>query len=423
MFLSILLLGCVEPYDDDETPVLVIPPTPIEIGPEGGLIEVGDLLVEIPADAVPNPVEIVIYDTLQDPPSEYDALSTVWSFEPHGLIFNSPITVSVPFSPSDSLAALHWSNDAGGYDRITATREEGRMVAQIEHFSTAFVARPDALSVETGELYPPADILFVIDNSCSMIEEQARLADNIPNFIDPLLATGLDVHIGVISTDMEDQADHAGKLQIAAGVNFIDADTPTPSNVFGQMANMGVEGSFEEKGRAAAYSMVELKPDIPRNEGFYRPEATLSFIFVSDEEDQSAANPVTRNEFRQWMETKKQRPEDVVAHGFFFIPGSSCPAGDTPGAEYQAYVNWTGGVAFSMCETDWSPGLVEMIEPLLDSARVDLPEVPEPASVVVFLDDEELTPDSYTLLGSAVYFDQGLRPAAGQVARVDYLPL
>lgn len=232
---------------------------------------------------------------------------------------------------------------------------------------------PDALAVNTPIAanpvqedrivqvqQPRVDVLFIVDNSCSMSEEQAALSDNFPDFMDYFVGSGLDYHIGVISTDMSDTANHAGKLQVAGGLSFIDENTPNPANIFAQMASLGTNGDFEEKGRAAAYTMVEIKRDIPRNEGFYRDDAALHLVFISDEEDQSGANPVSRLEFREWMENLKWSPEMVTAHGVFFIPNTSCPAGDTPGAEYQAYTDWTDGVAFSLCEPNWAPLLEEL---------------------------------------------------------------
>ena len=209
---------------------------------------------------------------------------------------------------------------------------------------------------------PEVDILFVIDNSCSMFEEQNLLANNFGPFMEFFTGSGLDYHIGVISTDMSNTANHAGKLQQAGGVSYIDDSMPfqQANSLFGQMAIMGTGGDFEEKGRAAAYTMVELKPDIPRNEGFYREDASLQMIFISDEEDQSGGNPVTRQEFRQWMETKKESPDLVTAHAIIDPPGQPCPQGDTDGEEYNRYVTWTGGILFNLCNTDWSPFVEEL---------------------------------------------------------------
>ncbi|MCB9677856.1 MAG: hypothetical protein H6737_22335 [Alphaproteobacteria bacterium] len=209
---------------------------------------------------------------------------------------------------------------------------------------------------------PKVDILFVIDNSCSMLEEQTALANNFSPFMEFFTGSGLDYHIGVVSTDMDDQANHIGKLQQAGGVSYIDNSMPfqQANQIFSQMAIMGTSGSYEEKGRAAAYTMVELKPEIPRNVGFYRDEAALQFVFISDEEDQSGSNPITRPEFREWMATKKVSPDLVVSHAIIDPPGQPCPAGDTDGAEYERYSIWTGGVVFNLCEPDWGPFMDEL---------------------------------------------------------------
>lgn len=207
---------------------------------------------------------------------------------------------------------------------------------------------------------PLVDVLFIVDNSCSMSEEQRLLADNFPDFMDYFTDSGLDFHIGVISTDMEDTANHAGKLRRVNGLSYIDQDTTNPAGAFSLMANMGTGGAIQEQGRAAAYTMVELKPDIPRNEGFYREDAALHLIFISDEEDQSGNVPVSLAEFRTWMRNKKTSPDMVTAHSIVGIPGQSCAAIDTAGSQYIAYADATGGVLFNLCEPDWSPLLEEL---------------------------------------------------------------
>ena len=71
-------------------------------------------------------------------------------------------------------------------------------------------ARPDAsppdASPPDASLSPQAiDVLFVIDNSLSMAEEQQTLIENFPKMIEALTpADGIvpDLHIGVVSTDV-----------------------------------------------------------------------------------------------------------------------------------------------------------------------------------------------------------------------------
>ena len=82
----------------------------------------------------------------------------------------------------------------------------------------AGVANPKPLvaDTQTDKLVqvqvPEVDILWVVDNSCSMFEEQQGISENNPVFMDFFLGSGLDYHIGVVSTDMNDNA-QSGKLR------------------------------------------------------------------------------------------------------------------------------------------------------------------------------------------------------------------
>jgi len=202
---------------------------------------------------------------------------------------------------------------------------------------------------------PSVDILFVIDNSCSMEEEQVNLAENFPSFLSYFLSSGLDYHIGVVSTDLEDPQ-HSGKLQRAFGYNYIDENTPNPEAVFAQMAQLGNGGWFEERGRDAAYTALELRRDDDRNVGFLRDGAALDVIFVSDEDDQSVL--ISPAEFRTWFTNLKWSPDMATAHAIV-APNlfGDCSEAVEVGAFYIEYAAYTQGSQFSICESDWDPML------------------------------------------------------------------
>ncbi len=161
------------------------------------------------------------------------------------------------------------------------------------------------------------DILFVIDNSGSMLEEQASLAANFPQFINVLdnIEGGLpNVHIGVVSSDMGTlnvpTGDGAcaglgdnGALQARATCNvnglFInDVDNggggrttnygaQTLAQAFSCTAALGTGGcGFEQH----LESMRAALTNTTANNGFLRPSAFLAVIFVADEDDCSAKN-------------------------------------------------------------------------------------------------------------------------------------
>jgi hypothetical protein len=173
------------------------------------------------------------------------------------------------------------------------------------------------------------DLLFVIDNSASMREEQANLAANFPKFIDVLqhVQGGLpDLHIGVVSSNLGAGnynfaqcpvgGDQGHLLQgpgttstgnksgacagLAPGATYISDVanggggrtqnyTGQLAEVFSCMAQLGTDGCglehHLESMRAA------LDPSNTFNAGFLRQDAVLGVIFVGDEDDCSASDP------------------------------------------------------------------------------------------------------------------------------------
>jgi hypothetical protein len=157
------------------------------------------------------------------------------------------------------------------------------------------------------------DILFMIDNSPSMGEEQDNLAKNFPALIDVLkqLPGGLpDLHIGIVSSDMgagpvalaggcDRPAGDRGILRVRPGcgliapARFIASDGHTSnfqgeiSQVFACLARLGMLGcGYEHQLLSTVVALDERSA--PENRGFLRPDADLAIILLSDEDDCSA---------------------------------------------------------------------------------------------------------------------------------------
>lgn len=154
---------------------------------------------------------------------------------------------------------------------------------------------------------PIVDVLFVIDNSCSMDDEQSALAASFPGFIGYFVGSGLEWHVGVTSTDL-DNPFHQGKLREAQGYLYLDENTDQPHDVFTEMASMGTGGTGTEKGLGATYLALGREPDGWRdsyNAGFYRDDASITTIVISDEGDQTPDTLVDRGEFVDWYNALK----------------------------------------------------------------------------------------------------------------------
>ena len=201
-------------------------------------------------------------------------------------------------------------------------------------------APPDAVQkCQASQVLPDAvqtDILFVIDDSGSMSQEQANLRNNLSAFIDALVASPVqnDFRIGVTSTSVEEFTANGSTAQAygagpAAGVPYPDGaivavrqqagGAVTPGDLVYDLATdpatlgwggprilgkgdgsataladlardfkanvlLGVDGSGKEQPfRAARLALTDRLLDA--NAGFLRPGARLAVIIVSDEDD------------------------------------------------------------------------------------------------------------------------------------------
>lgn len=213
------------------------------------------------------------------------------------------ITIEPPGSPFvvlDGPSPLPAGLVAGRKDVITV----GRVVAPEGSYQAWLVVRGSAnvvrvpLAMEVSApgtaitqryLAPSAamlDVLFIVDNSGSMSDDQEELATNFPLFLaQPQFNDGsVDLHLGVTTTDT-DAGGEEGRL---IGDPFVvTSDTPNMATEFADNARVGTGGSGDEKG-LLAMELALSPPNVPGfNDVFYRPEAALAVVIVSDEPDSS----------------------------------------------------------------------------------------------------------------------------------------
>ncbi len=141
------------------------------------------------------------------------------------------------------------------------------------------------------------DILFVVDGSLSMAQEQAALRgiEGPPVFTDftDALALNLDtlqdIHIGVISAEPGDTALHTHRDQPAlppspetdCGLTqpWITAPSPTLQDDFACLAATQATSTLETTSRNAAEALVS-----PDNAGFLRDDSVVFVVMLTDED-------------------------------------------------------------------------------------------------------------------------------------------
>lgn len=224
------------------------------------------------------------------------------------------------------------------------------------------------------------DVLVVVDNSASMVEEQENLGKNFDRFLSFLTDASVDFRIGVTTTDI---VNDKGRLVNAPGhPSIITPETKDPLASFS--ANVRVDstiGSALEAGLEAARRTFELK-----HEGFLRPDAWLFIIFVSDEEDDSFGEP--KYFYRYFSQLKGKGNEAMVRVGAIVgdVPGGCfSEQGDAEAGErYAEVVRLMGGRLGSICDPEFDEILREMgIDAVGLKRKFQLSKVPDLSTLEV----------------------------------------
>jgi hypothetical protein len=269
---------------------------------------------------------------------------------------------------------------------------------------------------------PEVDVLWVVDNSSSMADEQAAIGEDFPKFYEYFEGSQLDYHIGVVSTDMEHE-EQSGKLVEAAGVRWITPDTPNPEDVFAAMSELGTGGSHNEEGILAGYAAFELQPEW--NAGFLRANSSINIIVVSDESDVSPNSPITLGEYEEYLNGLRADPEMVSYNGIVSPtePAFPCEGANSPGDRYIDVINKVGGVFWSRCDEDW-PAALELMGLTAAGLKREyfLTQVPVPGTVQVSVENGGYTHvfteyDPETALGDWTYVG-----ARNSVTFLTYVP-
>jgi len=266
------------------------------------------------------------------------------------------------------------------------------------------LATPTREDVITQVTTPEVDILWVIDSSGSMSEEQQKLSDNFASFMQYFLESSLDYHIGVTTTDCD--GNDRGHLEQAAGMRFITPDTPNPVETFRQMAVVGTDGSSDERGRQAAWLALNDPLLSGFNSGFYRDDASLHVIVISDEHDHTTTDP-SLHEFTSWMNALKPDPEMATFSGIIGPRGGCATSED--GTEYRSVIQVVGGIEASICQDDWAPLLEQLgLQAAGLKREYFLAEVPVNGTIEVWVEQDGFT---YVGVDSALLTHQSIDEA------------
>ena len=352
---------------------------------------------------------------------------------------------------------------------IESTAEGGgRYVVPMEGEGVTTSARSDRFEQVSGR---DVDVLFVVDNSGSMSDEQSNVARNFSSFIAAARTWGSNFQIGVVTTQTSgDVPNPSGGNrnpgELLGNPRMILPTTPSFETVFSNSVRVGAQNSTEsssERGLEAAYLALTdpLITDLETacssdtdcggapylcvdgatpvrgcggfNRTFLRDSASLEIVFVSDEEDSSRAE---LNFYVDFFRSIKGFRNTSLFHASAIVtPSRGCGSGGdtgdgTTGDRYMEVANQTGGEIGSICDTNFSTVLGQIGNRAF-GLRVDfyLSSVPVPGSVRVSrlascdpgaATTTPLTGWSYDSTANSVLFADGSAPQPGECFVVDY---
>ncbi len=215
---------------------------------------------------------------------------------------------------------------------------------------------------------PKVDILFVIDNSGSMDVHQNNLASNVEKFTAGIQNNAiLDYHIGVTTTSVDEFRIPGYGGWLSGSPLFVERTTPNAMQALANNMHVGIDGSATE----AVFQPVVMAFDpanlTGHNRGFYRPEAQLVVVFITDAEDQSVSTGP--EQLIQFLTDLKGGDLSQVLSYAVYVPSSvvGCPRdqGMTLPLRIEDFLDLAKAKAFSLCDPDFGKKLGELGDDLV----------------------------------------------------------
>lgn len=257
------------------------------------------------------------------------------------------------------------------------------------------------------EEIPILDILWVVDNSGSMSPHQTNLSTNIGSFMTAFVSTGADYNMAVITTD---------------DWTFSSIVTPYSTDPESEIASLvvtGIMGSGMEKGIEMAYNSLNNSSAAGPGGSFFRADAKLVVIFVSDEPDYSSGGWASYLSFFDGLKT----PGDFVPYGVIGDPPAGCTGYPHAqyGAGYYDMIDYYGGSWYSICASDWGVQLQDLAGEVTGRKSFVLEESdPIVESIEVYVNGQLTTDWEYNEETNSIIFAEGKVPEEGQTIDIDY---
>lgn len=255
--------------------------------------------------------------------------------------------------------------------------------------------------IQVGD-YENMDIIWVIDDSCSMVDNDKELLAGIEAMMNNL-PPDIDWRLKMIT---------AGGLAVQQSTTFPltqGADYQDALNMYSQLPYDGYEMGFA--------SVQDYILNDTYAQTWLRKDAALLVVFVSDEEEQSS---LTVSEFTNWYQSIRRT--SYLASIINVEPSFSlCPyhfTSTNTGFRYMEATNNLNGNIIDICSADWSAGVQEATSELKPYDSLELSHLPWEDTIVVFEDGIPHSDWYYDSLDNTIYLNT--LPTEGSLVEMSY---
>ena len=419
----------VKPIDEIEarTPTLNVPannapiptPTPVFVNPVKPVdeIEARTPTLNVPSTNAPIPSPKPVFVNPVKPVDEIEARTPTLNVPaspnapipaPKPVAVNpnkpiEPIASKVPELPSTPVTALPPVKPITIPTPVKPTTE-------------TTVAKVSEMFIQAAAEKQKVDVLWVVDNSGSMQNEQQALGIYFKNFIENFIDEKDDFKMAITTTD--GRPEFVGKM-VPGSITKLNSDAAQANSAkfkadFNKMINVGIKGSGKEMGLAAVDAFI-------KNYGktFLRKDAYLAVIIVSDEEDQSPNSPEF---YIKNLKAIKANPGLVKVYSIVDTKLSN-NGHSTLSTGYKRYGKaskaTSGGVYDIQKDFDTIlEGIGKNLKSLLHSFA--LSNDAQPATIKITVNGEVETRFSYDKTNRSVTFDDNAIPEANAKIKITY---
>lgn len=275
------------------------------------------------------------------------------------------------------------------------------------------------------------DLIFLVDNSHSMQKHQENLSRAIPGMVDSLVQLKMDFHIAVVSSSMGGDVANGGRF--IGSPAYLTSRTPDLAQTLAQRILLGQAGSNLERGLESLQGALGSTHLNGIGKGFWREDALLVVLTLTDEDDKSSISASTMSAFLTGLKPAFEDGSSAWIFNTIGVPTltTQCQALGShvePSIVFNELSAVSGGITESICAPDFSMAVsninARIVQVLTDYT---LNKIPVVETIRVFINGTEVAADTqngweYLADRNVIRFHGSAVPPADAQIVIDFKP-